>query len=80
MVAAVATILAVCALGALSAYLLSTKVDEGGKTCIHHGMLRAVPLQALKNVVVVWQILTQVRNATDNLNISLICSRVCGAT
>ena len=65
-VASVATMLAVCALGALSAYLLSTNVDERSKTCIPHGMLRVVPLQAFKNIIVVWQILTQVSDATEN--------------
>lgn len=73
-IVAVATMLAVCGLGALSAYLLSTNVGDGAKTCIHHGMFRVVPLQGLKNVIIVWQVLTQVSCATGTSSGSEISS------
>lgn len=41
-------------------YVLSTELEEGNIGCFHRRVLRAVPLQALKIIVVVWQILTQV--------------------
>lgn len=41
--------------------LLSTEVEEANIERFHRRVLRAVPVQALKIIVVVWQILTQVR-------------------
>ena len=41
-------------------YLLSTKLEEEEFGCFHRRVLPAVPVQALKIVVVVWQVLTQV--------------------
>lgn len=41
-------------------FLLSAEVKEDRIGCFHRRILRAVPLQALKIIVVVWQILTQV--------------------
>ena len=40
--------------------LLSTEVEERNTGWFHRRVLEAVPVQALKIIVVVWQILTQV--------------------
>lgn len=42
-------------------YLVSTQLEERNVGCFRRRILRAVPLQALKIVIVVWQILIQVR-------------------
>lgn len=59
-IAAIAAIFAVFALVKTLKYLLSTELEERHTGWFHRTVLRAVPVQALKIVVVVWQILTQV--------------------
>ncbi|CAB1096488.1 unnamed protein product [Ectocarpus sp. CCAP 1310/34] len=58
-VAVIAALVAVFAIVTIFKYLLSTEVDEGNAGCFHRRILRAVPVQTLKIIVVVWQILTQ---------------------
>ena len=59
--AVVAALVAVFAVATVFKFLLSTDVEEGNIGCFRRRVLRAVPVQALKIIVVVWQILTQVR-------------------
>ena len=40
-------------------------VGDAGETCIHPGVFRAVSLQPFKNVIIVWQILTQASYITE---------------
>lgn len=47
---------------AFAGHLVSTNVEDRRAAYINHTILRGVPLQAFKSVVVVWQILTQVSN------------------
>ena len=61
----VAVFTVVCAVVMLAVYLVSTNVDDQRGTAFHHKVLRGVPLQAFKSIVVVWQILTQVILPTD---------------
>ena len=56
----IATLLVVFALLVSFKFLLSTDVEENIEG-FRRRALRAVPVQALKIIVVVWQILTQVR-------------------
>ncbi|CAB1120469.1 unnamed protein product [Ectocarpus sp. CCAP 1310/34] len=57
---AIAALVAVFAVATFFKFLLSTEVEEGGNIGrFRRRVLRAVPVQALKIVVVVWQILTQ---------------------
>ncbi|CAM9384239.1 unnamed protein product [Ectocarpus fasciculatus] len=55
----IAAIVTVVAIMTMSNFVLSTEVEERNVGCFHRRVLRAVPLQSLKIVVVVWQILTQ---------------------
>ena len=48
-------------------YVLSAEVNEDEIGCFQGRILRAVPQQALKIIVVVWQILTQVRSSLVGL-------------
>lgn len=57
---AIVTLVAVVAIGVIVRYLLSTEVEGEDARCFRRRVLRAVPVQALKIVVVTWQILTQV--------------------
>lgn len=56
----IAALTALVAVASVFKFLLSTKVEEKNMGWFHRRVLRAVPVQALKIVVVVWQILTQV--------------------
>ena len=56
---ATAALVALVAVVTIFKVLLSTKLEEN-IGWFHRRVLRAVPVQALKIVVVVWQILTQV--------------------
>lgn len=56
----IAALVAVLAVAAIVRFLLSTEVEEENTGWFRRRVLRAVPVQALKIVVVVWQILTQV--------------------
>ena len=59
----IAALVALAVVVAIFKFLLSTKVvEEENVGWFHRRVLRAVPVQALKIVVVVWQILTQVRH------------------
>ena len=58
--AVIAALVAVFAVATIFKFLLSTEVEEGNIGCFRRRVLRAVPVQALKIIVVVWQILTQV--------------------
>lgn len=51
---------------ATAKYLLSTDIEGMDAECLGHRLLRAVSLQALKIVVVVWQIVTQIRSSSTN--------------
>ncbi|CAN0479142.1 unnamed protein product [Ectocarpus sp. 12 AP-2014] len=60
-----AVIVTFLAIVTISKFLLSTEVEERNVGCFHRRVLRAVPLQALKIIVVVWQILTQFADAAN---------------
>ena len=64
-VAAIAALVAVFAVAKMLQYLLSAELEERRVGWFHRRVLRAVPVQALKIVVVVWQILTQVGGARE---------------
>lgn len=57
---AIAAIVAVLAIVAIFQYMVSTDLQHRTTRCFHSKVLRAVPVQSLKIIVVVWQILTQV--------------------
>ncbi|CAN0108913.1 unnamed protein product [Ectocarpus sp. 12 AP-2014] len=59
-----AALLAVCATGATFRYLLSTEFEEKNIGCFRK-TFRAIPLQAFKIIIVVWQILTQFAAAAN---------------
>ena len=59
--AVVAALFAVFVVARLCKFLLSAEVEEGSIGWFRRRVLRAVPVQALKIIVVVWQIVTQVR-------------------
>eukprot|EP00903_Cladosiphon_okamuranus_P006562 g6410.t1 len=61
----IAAVVAVLAVAAIFKFLLSTEVEEEKIGWFHSRVLRAVPVQALKIVVVVWQILTQFADAAS---------------
>eukprot|EP00903_Cladosiphon_okamuranus_P018352 g16884.t1 len=62
----IAVLVVSCALVATVQYLVSTKqLEEGNAGCFRRRILRAIPLQALKIIVVVWQILTQFADAAS---------------
>lgn len=44
---------------------MSTGLEEQETTYIQQVIFRRIPLQAFKNVIIVWQILTQASNATS---------------
>lgn len=56
----IAAIVAVFGIVAIFRYMLTTEHEEENVGCFHRRVVRAIPLQALKITVVVWQILTQV--------------------
>lgn len=66
------------------ANLVSTEHREVRKNRFHARLFRALPLQSFKILVVLWQILTQVRPCkvhangvkTTNSMLSLICSKI----
>lgn len=58
--AAIAALVIVLAIVTIFRYLLSTELEERNYGWFHRRVLRVVPVQALKIVVVVWQIVTQV--------------------
>ncbi|CAM9420392.1 unnamed protein product, partial [Hapterophycus canaliculatus] len=58
-------LVAVFAVVTIFKFLLSTEVEEGNVGCFRRRVLRAVPSQALKIIVVVWQILTQFADAAN---------------
>ncbi|CAM9614990.1 unnamed protein product [Ectocarpus sp. 12 AP-2014] len=61
----VTAIVAVFAVAVIFKFLSSTEAEEGDVGCFHRRVLRAVPVQALKIIVVVWQILTQFADAAN---------------
>jgi len=58
--AVIAALVTVLAVAMISNFLLSPGADEGNTGCFQRRVLRAVPVQGFKIIVVVWQILTQV--------------------
>lgn len=56
----IAATVAVFAIVALFRYMVSVEHGEENVGCFQRRIVRAIPLQALKIAVVVWQILTQV--------------------
>ncbi|CAM9479810.1 unnamed protein product [Ectocarpus fasciculatus] len=60
-----AALVAVGAIVATFRYLLSTEVEERNIGCFHRRIFRAIPLQAFKIIIVVWQILTQFAAAAN---------------
>lgn len=60
-IAAIAALVAVLAVATICKFLLTAEVEEGNIGWFRRRVLRAIPVQALKIIVVVWQILTQVR-------------------
>lgn len=69
----IATSVAMFAVVAIFRFLVSTEIEERNTGCFHRRVLRAVPVQALKIVVVVWQILTQVRPKRLHATIFAAC-------
>eukprot|EP00903_Cladosiphon_okamuranus_P012529 g11732.t1 len=61
----IAALVLILAVAAIYKYLLSIEVEEGTTGGLHRTVLRAVPVQALKIVVVVWQILIQFADAAS---------------
>lgn len=59
----VAAFLAVYATSTIFRYLLSLEFEETNIGSFHRKVHQAFPLQALKTVIVVWQILTQVSDS-----------------
>eukprot|EP00903_Cladosiphon_okamuranus_P012633 g11819.t1 len=62
---AIGAIVAILAVAVFCRYVLSTEVEGRDTGCFHRRVLQAVPLQALKIIVVVWQILTQFAAAAN---------------
>lgn len=62
-VAVIVLVVAACAMVVFSGYLVSMDFEEGETCCLHRKILRAMPLQAVKIVIVVWPILTQASHA-----------------
>lgn len=60
---AVVAVLSLCAFIALFMHLVSGEKDDTRQGIIHR-VTKRLPLQSIKIVVVVWQILTQVRDGT----------------
>ncbi|CAM9340915.1 unnamed protein product, partial [Hapterophycus canaliculatus] len=60
-----AALFAVFAVLTVLRLLVSTEVEEGNTGFFRRRVLRAVPVQALKIIVVVWQILTQFADAAN---------------
>ena len=58
--AVIAALFAVLAVATIFKFLLLTEFEVGNTGCFNRGVLGAVPVQALKIIVVMWQILTQV--------------------
>eukprot|EP00752_Nemacystus_decipiens_P008612 g7691.t1 len=56
---------ALCVLVAFCAYLLSAETGERRRGCIHQSVSAKFPLQSLKIIIVVWQILTQFASAAN---------------
>ena len=57
----IGAVIAVCVVVLFCRYALSAEAEEEEIGCLHRRVLRAIPLQALKIIVVVWQILTQAK-------------------
>lgn len=60
----VVAVFSLCAIIALSMHLVSGEMD-GARQGIVHCVTKRLPLQSIKIVVVVWQILTQVSDTTS---------------
>ena len=58
--AVIGALVAVVVIVLVGRYVLSAELEEENIGWFHRRVLRFVPLQALKILVVVWQILTQV--------------------
>eukprot|EP00752_Nemacystus_decipiens_P005318 g4824.t1 len=64
-VTVIAAVVIACVVVAIVRYLVSTRPEEERSAgCFHRRILRAIPLQALKIAVVVWQILIQFADAS----------------
>ena len=72
----IATLVAVFAVVTIFKYLLSTEVEEENRGCFRRRVLRAIPVQALKIIVVVWQIVTQVRYSAREIRRSQRLGRI----
>ncbi|CAM9283197.1 unnamed protein product, partial [Laminaria digitata] len=55
----VAGVIVFCSMAVFSDYLVSTDWEKRRTICPQRRMLGRIPLQALKSVIIVWQILTQ---------------------
>ena len=62
-VTVIAILVAIITVVAIFNFLLTAEVEEQNIGWFHRRVLRAVPVQAVKIVIVVWQILTQVRSS-----------------
>ena len=78
----IAALFALVGIALVFKFLLSAKVEEKNVGWFHRRVLRAVPVQPLKIVVVVWQILTQVCGACIELfgssaapNMKVVCQQ-----
>eukprot|EP00903_Cladosiphon_okamuranus_P014374 g13345.t1 len=63
--AGIVALVAVVAVVAIFKFLLSAEDEERNAGCFHGRVVRAIPVQALKIIVVVWQILTQFADAAS---------------
>ncbi|CAN0089674.1 unnamed protein product [Ectocarpus fasciculatus] len=61
----IAVLVALCAVVAILRYMMSTELEDRDAGRFHRRVLGAVPVQALKIIVVVWQILTQFADAAN---------------
>ncbi|CAM9858548.1 unnamed protein product, partial [Ectocarpus sp. 12 AP-2014] len=61
----IAALAAALAVVTIFRFLVSADVEEGNIGWFHRRVLRAVPVQAVKIIVVVWQILTQFADAAN---------------
>ena len=63
-IAVITVVIVGCAMVVFAVHLVSTSSEDQRGCHIYYTILRGLPLQAFKTVVVVWQILTQVLVAT----------------
>ena len=63
MLAIVFLLTMVVAMVSIVTYLLSAELEEGARKACIKGLVRCIPVQSIKVVIVVWQTVTQVRSS-----------------